>query len=125
MKVLLVVLLLQRLYWVVPLDSLAMGHPKHTHVAVTGVVAPHFPVVEADGDVHIRLLSLNGTGRFIVAECIPKLPCAKPHAGDTITVQGISRPDPEHNWWEVHPVEEWFMPSKSPAQKRLMGKKTR
>lgn len=104
MRWLLFVLLLQRGYWVISLDSLAVGRPKHTHVAVTGTVV--YTQHETDGDTHIKLASPSG--RFIIAECIPKLPCLSPTKGSRITVKGISRPDPEHGWWEVHPVEEWF-----------------
>jgi hypothetical protein len=97
-----------RKYWPVTLDSAAVGHwHNHTHVAVKGVVAPRYPIMETDGDLHIKLLSLDKTGRFIVAECIPNLMCRKPRAGDTITVFGISRQDSEHGWQEVHPVEKW------------------
>lgn len=95
-----------RKYWPVALDSAAVGSfAKHTHVAITGVVAARYPVREADGDLHIKLIAPSG--RFIVAECIPKLMCAAPRAGQTITVYGISRQDSEHGWWEVHPVESW------------------
>lgn len=96
----------QRGYWKVPLDSFALGKKLHTHIEITGVVAPNFPVREADGDIHIKILSPLGTGRFIVAECIPKIPCPLlPRAGQTVTVRGVSRLDPEHGWREVHPVE--------------------
>jgi hypothetical protein len=81
----------------------AFDHQPDTHVAVSGRVA--YVVSEADGDVHIKLVSASG--RFIVAECIPALPCARPKSGQTITVYGISRQDSEHGWWEVHPVERW------------------
>jgi len=94
-------LALQRIYWPTPLDSLAIGHTAHTHVTVTGTVA--YVRKEADGDTHIKLVS--ATGRFVVAECIPALPCKLPRAGDTVSVSGISRRDSEHLWWEVHPVE--------------------
>lgn len=98
-----------RKYWPVALDSAAVGNfAKHTHVAITGIVAPRYPVMEADGDLHIKLLSTTGSGRFIVAECTPKEPCTvKPKAGQRITVRGISRQDSEHGWYEVHPVESW------------------
>lgn len=103
MRLLLVVLLLQRAFWPISLDSLAVGRPKHTHVAITGTVS--YVRREDDGDLHIKIKSPSG--RFIIAECIPKLPCLLPKVGTRITVKGISRPDPEHGWWEVHPVEEW------------------
>lgn len=95
----------QRTYWKVPLDTLAIGHFKHTHVQTTGTVV--YVLSETDGDIHIKLSSPSG--RFIIAECIPKLPCIKPKAGTTITVFGITRWDPEHVWAEVHPVESWFL----------------
>lgn len=93
----------QRTYWVMSVDTLATGHLKHTHVQVTDSVA--YAVGEGDGDVHIKLQSRSG--KFIIAECIPKLPCLKPKAGTRITVYGITRWDPEHQWAEVHPVEDW------------------
>src|SRR5205823_376942 len=55
-----------RRYWVVPLDSLALGHTLHTHVQVTGRV--RLVRHEDDGDVHLMLTGQRG---FIVAECIP------------------------------------------------------
>lgn len=94
-----------RYYWPVSVEQVATT--THTHAAVRGIVAPGYPRMEADGDVHIRLNSLTDPTRFIVAECTPKEPCAKPRAGQTITVSGITRRDPEHGWWEVHPVESW------------------
>jgi hypothetical protein len=102
---LVVLLLMQRTYWPVPLDTLAVGHCVHTHVSVTGTVAPYYPKKEDDGDVHIKLLSPSG--RFVIAECLPALPCPLPKAGQRITVKGISRHDPEHGWNEIHPVESW------------------
>jgi hypothetical protein len=72
-----------------------------THVEVTGKVT--LVKKEADGDVHIRL---SDGQTFIVAECVPELPCKPPRKGATITVRGVSRFDKEHGWWEVHPVEQ-------------------
>ncbi len=97
---------ISRTYWPVPLDTLAIGHPKHTHVAVTGKVK--YTRLEDDGDLHIKLVSLADSTKFVIAECIPLLPCARPATGRIITVRGISRQDPEHLWWEVHVVESWF-----------------
>ncbi len=104
----LVLLLLQiaqtpgRRYWPVSVDSLATGHVLHTHVQVTGRVK--LVRREADGDTHIQL---TGVRSFIVAECVPELPCALPTVGQRITVYGISREDKEHHWFECHPVERW------------------
>jgi len=102
------VLFAQRLYWPVPLESLAIGHIKHTHVQTRGVVA--YVGHEQDGDLHVRLVAPSGA--YIIAECIPELVCRLPSGlpwipavGDTVTVYGISRRDVEHDWLEVHPVE--------------------
>lgn len=93
----------QRTYWPRSIDSLAIGHVPHTHVEATGRVS--YVANETDGDKHIRLTSPSGN--FIVCECIPEFPgpCAGVHAGDSVTVRGIYRHDPEHGWWEIHPVE--------------------
>lgn len=90
-----------RHYWPVTVDQLASGTVKHTHVQVSGRVklVRH----EADGDLHIQL---TGVKAFIVAECIPRMPCVPPAVGSVITVRGISRYDGEHHWWECHPVEQ-------------------
>jgi hypothetical protein len=78
-----------------------MGATQWTHVEVTGKVT--LVKTEADGDTHIRL---SDGQKFIVAECIPVLPCPRiPHVGEIITVRGVSRLDKEHGWYEVHPVE--------------------
>jgi hypothetical protein len=33
------------------------------------------------------------------------LPCSIPKVGRSVTVEGISRFDAKHKFWEVHPVE--------------------
>jgi hypothetical protein len=94
-------LLAVRTYYPVSIADLAAGRNSHTHIRVTGkvVLVKH----EADGDLHIRL---SDGKHFIVAECIPKLPCAEPKVGRAITVEGIYRRDVKHgNWAECHPVE--------------------
>lgn len=92
-----------RTYWPATVGQVARGTFRHTHVAVTGIVA--YTRREDDGDLHIRLVGDTGA-TFIVAECIPKLPCRRPRNGERITVKGVQRFDPEHAWREVHPVEE-------------------
>jgi hypothetical protein len=89
-----------RQYFPVSIADMAAGKNFITHVQVTGnvILVKH----EKDGDLHIRL---SDGKRFIVAECIPKLPCTEPKVGQTITVYGISRFDKKHKWYEVHPVE--------------------
>lgn len=94
-----------RTYWPVTVDQLAAGQVKHTHVKVTGRV--RLVRHEDDGDLHIKL---TGVKNFIVAECIPALPCQEPSLGAQVTVFGISRFDGEHKWWEVHPVEQIHVP---------------
>jgi hypothetical protein len=91
----------QRSYWVRSIDSLATGRVPHTHIQTTAVVS--YVAKEDDGDLHIRLSSPNGA--FVIAECVPELPCVPPHVGDTVTVRGIYRHDPEHGWFEIHIVE--------------------
>ena len=99
-----------RTYWPVDLATYAQKGTAHTHVELSGYVT--YTLKEGDGDVHIRVCdsaSVAGMNlaHCIVAECIPKLPCAVPHVGAHVRVRGISRRDPEHsNWAEVHPVEE-------------------
>jgi hypothetical protein len=98
----------QRGYWPVTIDSMAIGRAKHTHVEVRGQVV--YVRTQDDGDVHIKIANpwrLGTSYPFIIAECIPKLPCVRPRAGSDIIVRGISRKDPEHGWWEIHPVESW------------------
>lgn len=92
-----------RYYWPVAVAQVATT--SHTHAAVKGIVA--YVRSEDDGDTHIRLNSLTDPTRFIIAECTPKEPCLKPRVGQTIIVNGITRRDPEHGWYEVHPVESW------------------
>jgi hypothetical protein len=89
-----------RSWQIVSLAKLAAGTVKATHVAVTGTVT--LVRHETDGDLHIRL---NDGAAFIVAECIPELPCVAPKMGQRVQVRGISRFDAEHGWYEVHPVE--------------------
>jgi hypothetical protein len=102
---LLLVLVLQRYYWPTPIETMWAGLQKHTHVAVTGRVK--YLRREEDGDLHIKLVSLRDPTKFIIAECIPLIPCARPVLSSVITVRGVSRYDPEHGWREVHPVESW------------------
>ncbi len=89
-----------RHYFKVPIRDMPLNH--RTHVEVTGQVKSLGP--RPDGDTHIQITDGND---FVVAECIPKLPCAViPEVGQTVTVRGISRYDREKRWYEVHPVEE-------------------
>lgn len=99
--------IVSRRYWVTSIDTLWIGHQKHTHTEVTGRVV--YRRWEDDGDRHIKIASLSDSTKFIIAECIPALPCRAVSIGEIITVRGISRYDPEHDWREVHPVE-WINP---------------
>jgi hypothetical protein len=97
----LLALALLRPYFPVTIAQMAAGKNFHTHVRVTGTVTE--VASEPDGDTHIRL---SDGQAFIVAECIPELPCRRPVLGQMVTVEGISRFDGEHKWYEVHPVEK-------------------
>ncbi len=105
--------IISRRYWIVPLDTLAIGHLKHTHVETTGRVK--YCVWEDDWDRHIRLASLTDSTKFITVEWIPtwddsakvwRKPTVKcPPKDSIITVRGITRMDTEHLWAELHPAE--------------------
>lgn len=75
---------------------------KWTHVSVCGRVA--FVKPEADGDTHIRL---EDGAAFVVVEFVPYHPLARPTPHALIRVEGISREDKTHRWFEVHPAESW------------------
>lgn len=93
-------------YWIVSLDSLAIGHVRHTHIETRGQVA--YTRLEDDGDLHIRLANPLDSTHFFIAECIPRMPCTRPRAGADIIIRGIFRRDPEHSWYEIHPVDSWY-----------------
>lgn len=79
--------------------KMATGQVHMTRAEVTGSV--QIVRREDDGDWHIRV---SDGKYFIVAECMPQLPCTLPKVGDKITVRGITRYDYEHSWYELHPV---------------------
>lgn len=95
-----------RTYWPATVPQLASGTVKHTHVAVTGIVA--YTRLEDDGDLHVRLVADTGS-IFVIAEIIPSLPMPRPANGKRITAYGIQRRDPEHGWIELHPIERWVL----------------
>src|SRR5690349_16244207 len=95
--------LLARFYWPTTVSVLASGTFRHTHVEVTAVVIR--TRVEDDSDRHVWLRDLV-TRDSVLGECIPKLPCVLPKAGTKVKMRGISRRDPEHGWYEIHPIEE-------------------
>ena len=89
-----------RQYFKVAMADMPANH--YTHVEITGNVKS--VKSERDGDTHIQV---SDGADFIIAECIPKLPCSViPEVGQTVTLRGISRYDRENRWYEVHPVEE-------------------
>ena len=89
-----------RQYFKVAIADMPPNH--YTHVEITGKVTS--VKSERDGDTHIQV---SDGADFIIAECIPKLPCSViPDVGQTVTIRGISRYDRENRWYEVHPVEE-------------------
>jgi hypothetical protein len=74
----------------------------HTHVHVCGLVT--LVKKEADGDTHLKV---SDGPHFIVAEFIPAIPLPTPKVGQRICVDGISREDKLHRWYEVHPGLRW------------------
>lgn len=95
-------LLLTRYYWPTSVSTLSHGLSKHTHAAVRGDLIRVY--LEADGDRHAWIRD-TVTADSVVVECIPKLPCVLPSVGTRATYLGITRKDPEHGWYELHPVE--------------------
>lgn len=73
-----------------------------THIETCGRVT--LVKTEDDGDLHIRL---DAGGAFLVAEIVPYHTLPRPKVGQTIRVQGISRLDKTHHWYELHPLEAW------------------
>ena len=99
-----VCLITSRMYWAVDLATYATSGTYHTHIQVDGYV--NYTACEADGDIHIRMTpAIGNSSPFIIAECMPELPCVRPALNSHIRVKGISRRDSEHGWNEVHPVE--------------------
>lgn len=97
---------ISRPYHATTISTLASGKVAWTHIEVRGQVA--YVRAEPDGDTHIKLVDAWApAGSFIICECTPKEPCTKPRTGADIIVRGISRRDPEHGWWEIHPIESW------------------
>lgn len=94
-----------RPYHALQLRDVAQGRFAWTHIEIRGSVA--YVRSEPDGDTHIKLTEPLEPATFVICECTPKEPCTRPRAGADIIVQGISRRDPEHGWYEVHPVEHW------------------
>lgn len=96
----------QRTYWKATIARLSTGSYPHTHVVLDSVIVDYVRA-EADSDYHIRLRDPLDTipEHFVVAECIPALPCRHPKVGERISIWGIMRYDAEHGWAEIHPVE--------------------
>ena len=104
MKLLLLTALASVTFWTVQPTQQALKASLHTHVQVTGVIQRKY--TEADGDIHIwictSLTAANTT--CVLGEVIPELKLAIPPIGTLVKVQGIARRDPEHQWFEIHPV---------------------
>jgi hypothetical protein len=78
---------------------------KRPHVVAEGFVSE--VIADADGDFKFRLVDdLASPGPFIVCEIIDPIRLAAPLVGSRVRVYGVSRYDsqPNHNWYEVHPV---------------------
>lgn len=98
--------LAQRTYWRATVAQIASGTDQHTHVRLENVRVV-YATVESDSDFHMRLRDPKDAApsHFVVAECIPAVPCRHPRVGETVSVRGILRRDMKHEWWEIHPVE--------------------
>lgn len=96
----------QRTYWHATVAQLASGAFPHTHVELDSVVVT-YKAIESDSDFHMRLRDPRDTvsSHFVIAECIPLMPCQHPKLGQVVNVRGISRKDAEHGWFEIHPIE--------------------
>jgi len=108
MRPLLVLVLAQRLYHVVPLPKVAVS--QQTHIETCGQVV--YVRKQLDGDWHITLAI--GAAK-VVAEIIPLIPLEPPPKGAWVTVRGIRRFDDEHKWYEINPVESWVLAAKGCA----------
>ena len=85
-----------------PVTVARLPTTTRTHVRVCGLVT--LVRKEEDGDVHVRL---SDGARFAVAEIVPAIPLPRPRLGQRICVDGISREDKAHRWFEIHPLEAW------------------
>jgi len=104
---LLLQLLPVRTYWPTTVAKLSSGTFAHTHAELDSVLVVYV-ASETDGDYHMRLRDRGDTiaVHYIIAECIPELPCRHPKVGELIPwIRGITRRDNEHHWVELHPVE--------------------
>ena len=96
----------------VALTDLAQGKVTWTHVETEGYLT--YRRLEADGDWHLRLcasgqITAMDSNLCIIAEAIPEMPDMTMRARDAIVhvkyrIRGITRKDPEHGWFEVHPL---------------------
>lgn len=108
----------QRTYWKGNVSRMASHTFSHTHVRLDSVVVV-YTAAEADSDFHVRVRDPRDTvwSHFIIAECIPAIPCTRPRVGDLVTVYGIMRYDAEHGWAELHPVERGFIILSRPSNR--------
>jgi hypothetical protein len=96
-----------RNFYPVSIAALRAGKARHTHVHISGQVTG--VIDETDGDIHVWLCDENARGardpqHCINTEIIPEFPLRRPKVGSMVRLNGISRLDPEHRWFEVHPV---------------------
>lgn len=93
-------------YHLTDLQEFAAGKTR-IHVRLQGFI--RHKSEELDGDLHIRLCDSNDVVAMdlkhcVVARVIPEAPIPIPSLGTFVEVDGISRRDRSHDWWEVHPV---------------------
>lgn len=86
-----------------------------THVRLSGVVGSvrheadrdyHISLCEADGSpcITVEVIPLLSADRIVVPKTRIARASAVVRKGDRIEVEGISRWDAWHGWWEVHPA---------------------
>lgn len=83
----------------------AIEQNQKPHVVTEGFVSE--VIADEDGDLRFRLVDdLGRPGPFIVCEIIDPIRVRTPSVGSRVRVYGVSRYDsqPNHNWYEVHPV---------------------
>ena len=88
--------------------AIAIGDVARTHephVIVSGVVSELTGVFD-EGSRRFRLSDPRDPSAFVVCEILDGDPLRTPKPGARVRVWGISRydPNPDHQWFEIHPV---------------------
>jgi hypothetical protein len=89
----------------------SLGLVVDTHVCVEGQVV--YRRIEADGDIHFKIT--DPAGNLLTCEIDPQTPLPEPAYQQQIRVYGILRYDLDHDWFEIHPVDNWEDASTAPT----------